>query len=332
MPRDLSKYSDDDLLSMRLCDLRLSLAALKPAIGELYRELSGRGLRFRPHVWLSHGFFAEDSLSGFAVPFYLAHPRLMELERKMMLDLEAGTPGWCLRILRHEAGHAIDNAVKLHQREGYRKLFGNFSCPYPETYRPDIGSRDFVLHLDCWYAQSHPAEDFAETFAVWLNPGSDWRRNYDGWGAMAKLHWVDAAMHDLTRQKLPQPTIREHKPLSSLHLTLAEHYTQRRATYQKEWPIIPRRDIVRLFTPEGRRSLAATMLARWKPAIRLTVNRWTGMPQLTLEKTLADLMDECRARQLRLSRSEEQTKQDLVALLTTHAQSFLADARHPIPL
>lgn len=329
---DLRRLTDEQLLDVRLSELKLSLAPLRGRISRLYKELMERGLRFRPHVWLSHGFFAEDSLSGFAVPFYLAHPRLMELERHMMLDLEAGTPEWCQRILRHEAGHAIDNAVKLHQREGYRKLFGNFSRPYPESYRPDIGSREYVLHLDCWYAQSHPAEDFAETFAVWLSPTSDWRRNYDGWGALAKLHWVDGVMHDLGRQKLPEPTIREHKPLSALHLTLREHYEQRRATYQKEWPIIPRRDILRLFTPTGRRPRAASLIARWKPAIRLTVNRWTGMPQLTLEKTLADLIEECRVRQLRLSRTEEQTKHDLVALLTTHAQSFLADARHPIPL
>ena len=26
------------------------------------------------------------------------------------------------------------------------------------------------MHLDPWYAQSHPDEDFAETFAVWLTP------------------------------------------------------------------------------------------------------------------------------------------------------------------
>ena len=111
--------SDASLLKLRLCDLPLSLDAIDPAIGRLYAELSGKGLRFRPHVWLSHGFFAEDSLSGFAVPFYLAHPRLIELEREMMLDVEAGTFDWLLRILRHEAGHAIDNAVKLHRRVGY---------------------------------------------------------------------------------------------------------------------------------------------------------------------------------------------------------------------
>lgn len=332
MPRDLASLTDAQLLRLRLCDLRLSLRPLRPAIGQLYAELEARGLKFRPHVWLSHGFFAEDSLRGFAVPFYLAHPRLMALERRMMIDVEAGTRDWCLRILRHEAGHAIDNAVKLHQRPGYRMLFGSFSKPYPDSYRPDIASRDFVLHLDCWYAQSHPAEDFAETFAVWLSPTSDWRATYAGWGALAKLHWVDAAMKDLARGPIPAATMREHNPLEKLTLTLSEHYAQRRSAYQSRFPTVPRRDIARLFRTGGRRELAAPLISRWKPSLRLTVSRWTGLPQLTLEMTLADLIRVCRRRSLRLTRSAEQTRHDLVALLAAHAQTFLADARHPIPL
>lgn len=332
MPRDLSNLSDAELLKLRLCDLRLSMTPLRPAIARLYGELEAKGLRFRPHVWLSHGFFAEDSVRGFAVPFYLAHPRLKALEKRMMMEVEAATAGWCMRVLRHEAGHAIDNAAKLYRRPGYRMLFGDFSRPYPESYRPDVGSREFVLHFDCWYAQSHPAEDFAETFAVWLSGESDWRRAYDGWGALAKLHWVDAAMHDLARRRIPQPDRREHKPLSSLTLTLGEHYAQRRAAYQRAWPVIPRRDVLRLFRARSRRAEAAPLISRWKPWLRLTVNRWTGLPQLTLERTLADLIGECRARRLCLSRPEAQTRADLVALLTAHAQTFLADARHPIPL
>lgn len=336
-----------ELLALRLCDLRLSLKTLRPFIEQLYGELRDRGLRFRPHVWLSHGFFAEDSVRGFAVPFYLAHPRLVDLEREMMMEVEAGTPDWCMRILRHEAGHAIDNAVKLHRRPGYRMLFGDFARPYPDTYRPDVGSRQHVLHLDCWYAQSHPAEDFAETFAVWLNPLSDWRRAYDGWGALAKLHWVDAAMHDLAKRKIPEPSRREYKPLGALTTTLAEHYAARRAVYQQRYPVVPRRDLARLFATEetvrfagprrrgavaARRPPAAPLVRKVRAGLRETVNRWTGVPQLTLEATLADLINECQRRRYRLTRSPEQTKQDLVGLLTAHAQAFLADAKHPIPL
>lgn len=324
--------SDASLLKLRLCDLPLSLDAIDPAIGRLYAELQGKGLKFRPHVWLSHGFFAEDSLSGFAVPFYLAHPRLVALEREMMLDVEAGTFDWLLRILRHEAGHALDNALGLHRRAAYKRLFGNFSEPYPDTYHPNIASKNFVLHLDCWYAQSHPAEDFAETFAVWLNPNSDWRRAYRNWPAIKKLMWVDEAMRKLAGKPIPKPARGTHKPLKQLTVTLEEHYAERRAAYQQAWPTLPIRDVLRLFSDRGRRGLAAPAISRFKPSVRLTVSRWTGLPQLTLEKTFADLIKECRARQLRLTRPAEQTARDLVALLTAHTQTFLADARHPIPL
>lgn len=324
--------SDASLLKLRLCDLPLSLDAIDPAIGRLYAELQQKGLKFRPHVWLSHGFFAEDSLAGFAVPFYLAHPRLMELERHMMLDVEAGTFDWLLRIFRHEAGHAMDNALKLHRRAAYKRLFGDFKAPYPDTYRPDVASKHFVLHLDCWYAQSHPAEDFAETFAVWMSPTSDWRRAYRSWPAIEKLRWVDEVMRKLVGEPIPKPPRGTHKPLKQLTVTLEEHYAERRRAYQQAAPSLPLRDIRRLFTDRGRRSLAAPLVLRWKPSTRLTVSRWTGLPQLTLERTFDDLLRECRQRQLRLTRPAGQTQRDLIALLTAHTQTFLADARHPIPL
>src|SRR6266567_3408508 len=96
----------------------------------------------------------------------------MKLERKQMLEVEGGTDTECLRILRHEAGHALDTAFRLHFRRQWRELFGSFAQRYPDFYKPKPKSRNYVLHLRAWYAQAHPAEDFAETFAVWLQPRS----------------------------------------------------------------------------------------------------------------------------------------------------------------
>ena len=76
----------------------------------------------------------------------------------------------------------------------WRATFGKASRPYPDIYRPRPASRDFVLHLGHWYAQSHPTEDFAETFAVWLQPRARWRREYQGWPALRKLEYVDELM------------------------------------------------------------------------------------------------------------------------------------------
>ncbi|MGE4056575.1 MAG: putative zinc-binding metallopeptidase, partial [Vicinamibacterales bacterium] len=128
----------------------------------------------QPHCWLSDEWFTPDGVPGVAIPFYLAHPRLEKLELAQMLEVEGGDATTCLRILRHEAGHAIDNAYQLRRRSTRRRIFGLPSLAYPEYYLPKPYSKSFVQHLDHWYAQSHPDEDCAETFAVWLDRGSQW--------------------------------------------------------------------------------------------------------------------------------------------------------------
>jgi len=166
----LERLTDDELLELRLCDLpvRIEGTHLEERVGQLYAELEERGLRFRPHVWLSEEWFSPDGVPGFAIPFYLAHPRLLRLERRQMLEVEGGTAKECMGIMRHESAHALDNAFRFRSRRRWRELFGLFSQPYPQSYQPEPTSRAFVLHLGAWYAQAHPAEDFAETFAVWL--------------------------------------------------------------------------------------------------------------------------------------------------------------------
>ena len=188
--------SDERLLDMRIRDLpvRIEGSFLEDRVRRLHSELEERGIRFKPHVWLAHEWFTPDGVPGIAVPFYLSHPRLMKLERKQMLEVEGGSDAECMRILRHEAGHALDNAYRLHFRRRWRELFGSFREPYPQSYKPRPGSRNYVLHLNAWYAQAHPAEDFAETFAVWLTPASRWRVRYHGWPALRKLQYVNDLM------------------------------------------------------------------------------------------------------------------------------------------
>src|SRR5712692_10191877 len=176
-------WSNEQLLTLPMSQLGVTLegAFLSTQIQQLYAELAARQLLFRPHVWLSNEWFTPDGVPGIAVPFYLAHPRLAKLELDQMLEVEGGTPEWCMRILRHETGHALDNAYRLRQRRRRQQLFGRSSREYPEHYVPRPYSKRFVLHLEPWYAQSHPDEDFAETFAVWLSPEAEWRQRYADW-------------------------------------------------------------------------------------------------------------------------------------------------------
>src|SRR2546422_9534718 len=216
---------------MRICDLALKIKGsfLEPHIKRLYSELNDRGIRFKPHVWLSEEWFSPDSVPGIAIPFYLAHLRLMKLERRQMLEVEGGTDLECMRILRHEAGHALDTAFRLHFRRRWLKLFGSFTQPYPDSYKPKPNSRSYVLHLGAWYAQAHPAEDFAETFAVWLTPGSRWRERYEGWPALDKLEYIDELMNELAGTKPRNRTRTKEEPIKEKNTTLREHYRRQRA-------------------------------------------------------------------------------------------------------
>jgi hypothetical protein len=187
--RSWTSLGDEALLAVRLCDLKLTIAGteLEARAERLAAELDARGLRFRPHVWLSTEWFSPDGVPGFAIPFYLAHPRLMELEQRQMHEVEGGSARQCMQLMRHETAHALDNAYALHRRPDWREVFGRFDSDYLSHYHPKPYSKRFVRHLELWYAQSHPAEDFAETFAVWLDPASRWRTRYPDWPALPKL-------------------------------------------------------------------------------------------------------------------------------------------------
>ena len=198
-----AKLDDEALLDLRFNDLGLKLAEspLKPALERLDRELERRGCAFRPHIWLSVEWFCPDGLPGFAIPFYLAHPRLAALERRLMHEVEGGNARWLQRILRHETGHAIDNAYRLRRRKRWKQVFGPATRRYPTRYAPRTTSRNYVMHLGHWYAQSHPSEDFAETFAVWLAPNSTWRVDYEHWHALRKLRYVDELLTEIRSER-----------------------------------------------------------------------------------------------------------------------------------
>lgn len=227
-------YDDDRLLAVKFKNLKLRLreSLVWPDVEQLYAELERRGFKFRPHVWLSSEWFSPDGTPGFAIPFYAAHPRLLQLERKMMgeIDGDGASHKLRMRILRHETGHAIDNAYKLSRRSDWRSKFGRASDPYRD-YSSRPSSRRYVLHLGRWYAQSHPSEDFAETFAVWMQPKARWRRDYEDWPALGKLELVDDIMEEIKQAPQLHRSRSVYEPLSELDMTLAQHYRRNIAKY-----------------------------------------------------------------------------------------------------
>jgi hypothetical protein len=298
-----TRLSDEELLKLRFCDLQLSLdrPTLRRQIVRLYKELDNRGIHFRPHVWLSEEWFSPDGVPGIAVPFYLAHPRLEKLERRIMHEAEGGNSRWCMRILRHEAGHALDNAYRLRRRKRWREVFGPASLQYPAHYKARPGSRRYVHHLGEWYAQAHPTEDFAETFAVWLKPNSSWRRSYATWPAFNKLSVVEELMTSVQGQRPPVRNRLRIEPIEENTRTLAQHY-RRKLAHNRQYRLGLADELLRrIFSPERSRKgavRASTLLRAQQKQLTNAVARDLAMEPYSVNQILRMLIERCEALKL----------------------------------
>ena len=319
--------TDDQLLSLRFCDLKLSVQGtdLQTSIERLYGELSARGIRFRPHCWLAQEWFSPDGIPGIAIPFYLAHKRLISIERRFMREVEGGNRNWLMRILRHEAGHAIDSAYRLRRLKAWRTVFGPASLPYPDTYRPRPGSRRFVQHLGAWYAQAHPTEDFAETFAVWLKPHSAWRREYAGWPAFEKLQFIEQLALEIGEQKPPVADRSTIEDVTQETGTLREHYQKKLARYR-----LPRRSgadelLLKVFTaaPRNRADLkAASVLREMRAALRRDILRGGAFSEYLVHQVLRLMIERCERLGLYVRGSRRELKGQLLWVIARLAESY----------
>ncbi|HEY7290239.1 MAG TPA: putative zinc-binding metallopeptidase [Vicinamibacterales bacterium] len=329
-------WTDDQLLALRMCDLGLAIEGtqVESRLAKLNAELETRRLMC-PYFYLSDEWFTPDGIPGIAIPFYLAHPRLEKLELAQMLEVEGADEESCLRILRHEAGHAIDNAYNLRRRPTRRRLFGNPMTEYPEYYLPKPYSKSFVQHLDHWYAQSHPDEDFAETFAVWLDPQSMWATRYAGWPALRKLEYIDRVMRHLAGARPVVKSKRLVDPLLRLKKTLGEHYRRKREHYGLDHPDFYDSDLRRLFSnaPEyAKNPSAARFVRRIRKEARTTVASFTDSYQYTIDQLLEKIVERCREQNLRLTESEEESKSDFMIFLTVQTMNYLHSGRHRVAL
>jgi len=333
----LAELSDEELLDLRFCDLDLSIeeTPLEARIEQLEREMEAKNIRFRPHFWLSEEWFTPDGVPGVAIPFFLADSRLLRLEESQMIEVEGRTAESCMRILRHETGHAIDNAYRLRRRRTYRETFGNVSVPYPRSYSPKPYSRSYVVNIEMWYAQSHPVEDFAETFAVWLRPRSRWRQTYEGWPALKKLEFVDSLIKEV-REEPPLVRSKRHcDPLRSLKMTLGEHYDRKRTYYSVESSKEYDDDLLRVFSSgaaHARKLSAAVFLNRVRGQLRKEVSEWTGQFQYTIDSILGEMIQRCRELDLKVVRPKREVERNILIVLTKHTMHCIEKGENQIAL
>src|SRR6266487_5643218 len=324
-PADWGALSDEALLERRISTpgLRLEGTALEPLIRQVYDELSAKGLLFHPSCHIGDEWFVPIGIPAIFIPFFLVHERLRALERTMMLEGEGGTPEWFMELMRHEAGHAYMYAYQLTRKKKWQQIFGPTSREEtPDTYRPRPFSRSYVMHLEDWYAQSHPDEDFAETFAVWLTPGLDWRKRYAGWRALQKLEYVDELRKYLAGKPplhMPEYRIADY---DFLNVKLKTYYVRKRKLYADTYPDFYDADLRQLFAaPAGIK--ASSYLRQRRRRLMNSVCQWTNEKKFSVNRLLARLIE--RSDQLGLHVHNDDPQQDfrVSAFITTLVMNYL---------
>jgi Putative zinc-binding metallo-peptidase len=313
------------LMRSRISDLGLHVegSEIEPLVQRLYEELDRAGLKFKPPIYLTDEWGCPEGVPIIGVPFYLARPELSRIEEEIGEDLE--TSDESMMYLRHEAGHAFNYAYVLYEEEEWHRIFGPYSRPYMENFKPNPFSREYVRHIAGWYAQKHPDEDFAETFAVWLDPKSDWRDEYRGSPALAKLEYVDRVAKRFGDQPPKIQPRKRDEPVEEMRYTVSDYYAHRQESRLQ----IPRwfdGDLKQLFETEKKdgHSPAEPLLREKRHDVIAEVSYWTGV-QMGIVRSLVDhLLERISALDLQVIESDRQRYViSFIAMVTTLATNYL---------
>jgi hypothetical protein len=227
MASETPKVQEASPGSTPLRDLKLTIAgtSLEGVIQEFRQELIARGVtRLVPHFYLSTEWGVPFGTISIAIPFYLARTDLTALHAERGGHVEGISRADILRYLRHEMGHVVNYAYQLYETGDWQRIFGDIELPYVEEYHPRPFSREYVRNLPGWYAQKHPDEDWAETFAIWMTPGEDWRSEYADWPALGKLVYCDRVLSELRDRDPPITETDADEDVDELVLSLDEYY------------------------------------------------------------------------------------------------------------
>ncbi len=328
-PIDLSQISQEELLKKRVNVLPLSISGtwLEPCVQELYRELDEKKILYKPECYLADEWLAPDKEPVVGIPFYLAHPTLMKLEMKMMMEVEGGTKEWCMQLLRHETGHALNYAYQIYRRRKWQKIFGRFSEEYKDTYKYRPYSKSYVRHLEDYYAQYHPDEDFAETFAVWLTPGLDWQNQYKGWKALKKLQYVNEVMKKLQGKEPIVGKGKKYWQASRLKITLNNYYKKRKHLCAEDFPDFHDANLKELFAENDGKTAHALyaheLIKKLRREIRNDVADWTGEKKYVIDELLKTLIERSRYLKLKIVDDEARAAVRISTYITTSIMNYI---------
>lgn len=330
----LDTVSNENLLNTRICDLpvRITGTWLEECVDQLHTELARQELGFRPQCYLADEWLTPEKETCIGIPFYLAHPRLIELEKRFMERAEGESRTECMKLLRHEAGHALYYAYRIYLRRTWQTLFGSSKAEYGETYRYRPYSRNFVRHLEGHYAQYHPEEDFVETFAVWLTPGLDWQSKYRGWKALDKLNYVDKVMKGLRGRAPRHNSARQYWRVSTLRYTLKNFYKRKRQALAEEFTDFHDPFLKKRFLSSGEEGNgaqpAAEILGKYRKELVDNVAQISGERKHLIRELLKGIQKRSRQLALTTEDTESAVLMSVSAYITSLAKNYQYTGRY----
>jgi len=324
-----------ELYNTRICDLPIRIAGspIEPFIKKLYGELEHKKLKFRPQFYLSDSWGCPNQVPVMGIPFYLSDHRLARIEAEQTGEIEDAR--MIMMLMRHETGHAINYAYRLWEYPGWSDIFGTFTKRYHDSFNPNPYSKQFVKHLITFhygrnYAQKHPDDDFAETFAVWLTPRSVWRIKYRYWPAMNKLKYVDELMKQIRKKN---PVCRGGEllnPVEEMTILVADHYGEK-GKHLREAAMGYVDDTLKDIFPDLKsRNMvdADELIHNHRRELKERTIRWSGLDEDEVDSILNKLENRASFLGLKLKLSERSEKlKELTALCTSFALNFIYTGR-----
>ena len=321
----------ENLLGQRISDLGLRLAGsrVERSVERLQRELARRKIAaWKPSFYLTDEWGCPSGQPVIGIPFYLADKRLAAIERQFN-DLEDEPE--IMKYLRHEAGHAYGYAYRLHITPEWREIFGSYRRAYRDHYRPKPFSKSFVRHIAGWYAQKHPDEDFAESFAVWLTPGSEWRKRYRNWPAIKKLKYVDRIVRANREVDPLRKRGQTDITVDEMEITLGEFYQQQSEENATAVDVEMHADLPDIFLRHRRRKNlrpAEQVVLENRELLIDKIEYWTGVRRPVIRALVESMARHCS--ELKLNAELGKDSQYLVELATygtTLAMNYLTRGR-----
>lgn len=324
----------DEILNRRICDFKLQIegSPLESIISKFKQELKACGItRLKPQFYLSDEWGVSDGSVAIAIPFYLADEKLRKIQQVRGGLVEGIDPDDILRYLRHEMGHVVNYAYRIYETEAWTRIFGPMARPYNDEFSTRPFSPDFVRHLPGSYAQKHPDDDWAETFAVWMTPGLDWRQLYeDAPGALGKLEYCAKTIATLIDRDPDVSNVELDEKVDELSYTLQEFFDP----VELGGLVIPHSldgDLRGIFSPwsglgaavqEGRKGSGGALIRRNQDLLANTTYRWTSVEPHFLHPLLAHLAKRADTLGLTYPMDERDTiLVQLSAFLTTLAMN-----------